>query len=94
MTNPIIAEIEAAAAPSLIAVLQALQQFDAAMGNDPLQWPVKYPGAKLILAGTVMSQLPTLAQAEGGVVTSSLNSVYAGWITKLQSIGATATKPA
>ena len=72
-----------AAGPELIAVIKALQAFNAAMGPDPMKWALNYPGAQLILTGTVMQQLPTLATAEGGLAISQLDNVLSGWITKL-----------
>jgi hypothetical protein len=74
-----------AAAPELIAVIKALQAFNAAMGPDPTKWALNYPGAQLILTGTVLNQLPLLATAEGGVAVTQLDSIYAGWITKLSA---------
>jgi hypothetical protein len=79
MTDPIVT----AAAPELIAVIKALQAFNAAMGPDPTKWVVNYPGAKLIETGTILQQLPALASAEGGVAINALDSLYAGWIAKL-----------
>jgi hypothetical protein len=85
MTSAVIQEIEVAAIPSLIAITDALEQFDATMGTDPAQWGLKYPGAKLVLAGTILGQLPALAQAEGGAGVSALNAVYASWKATLQA---------
>lgn len=79
MTDPVLQ----AAAPELIAIVKALQAFNAAMGADPAKWALNYPGAQLILTGTVLQQVPLLATAEGGAGMSALNNVYAGWITKL-----------
>lgn len=75
-----------AALPGLIAVVTALEAFDNAMGPDPAKWGLNFPGAKLILTGTVLQQLPVLATAEGGAAIAGLNGVYAGWITKLQAM--------
>ena len=80
--NPVLV----AAAPSLISALQALQQFEADMGPDPLQWVAKYPGAKLKLLGTLALQLPTIATAEGGALENVINSTTSAWITKLQAL--------
>lgn len=79
-----------AAAPSLIAVLQALQQFETDMGPNPLQWVANYPGAKLKLLGNVSLQLPALATAEGGALENLINQQTASWITQLQAL----SKPA
>jgi hypothetical protein len=79
-----------AAAPVLISVLQAMEQFVADMGPDPAQWVLKYPGAKLKLVGTIGLQLPALAIAEGAVAQSAANSLFAGWIKDLQGLAAPA----
>jgi hypothetical protein len=79
MSSPVLT----AAAPELIAVIKALQAFNAAMGPDPAKWALNYPGAQLILTGTVLQQVPLLATAEGGAGMTALNNVYEGWITKL-----------
>jgi len=77
--NPIVT----AAAPELIAMIKALQQFNADMGPNPAMWPANYPGAKLKETGAIMLQVPALATAEGGAGLTALNNVYASWITKL-----------
>ena len=82
--NPILV----AAAPSLISALQALQQFEADMGPNPLVWAANYPGAKLKLLGTLALQLPTIATAEGGALENVINTTTSGWITKLQALKA------
>ena len=79
MTDPVIQ----AAAPELIAMIKALQQFNADMGPDPTKWVVNFPGSKLKETGTIMLQLPALATAEAGAGLTALDNVYAGWITKL-----------
>lgn len=84
--NPVLV----AAAPSLIAALQALQQFETDLGPNPLQWVANYPGAKLKLLGTLALQLPAIATAEGGALEGLINTTTSGWITKLQEL----TKPA
>jgi hypothetical protein len=88
-SNPILA----AAAPSLITALEALQQFETDMGPDPLAWVAKYPGAKLKLLGTLALQLPQIAAAEGGALETVINTTTSSWITKLKALpvpGATA----
>ena len=87
--NPL-APMEQAAIPSAIALLQAVQQFIANMGTDPMQWTLKFPGALVALQGAVMLQAPLLANAEGAAVSAQVNDVVSGWITKLQA----AEKPA
>lgn len=78
--NPVVV----AGAPSIIAVLQALQTFVTNLGTDPLQVSVKFPGALQVLIGSVELQLPVLASAEFGALQTDVNSKIAGWITKLQ----------
>lgn len=77
--NPILA----AAAPELIAIIKAIEQFNASMGPDPTQWVVKFPGAQTVLVGTVLLQLPAIATAEGGALQTLLNTTLNGWISKL-----------
>jgi hypothetical protein len=78
--------IEVAAAPALIAVIQAVQQFIADMGSDPAKWMLNFPGAQLKMMGAIQLQLPQLATAEGALAQSTVNGVLAGWITKLQAL--------
>lgn len=79
-----------AAAPALIAALQALQQFEIDMGPNPLMWIAMYPGAKLKLLGALALQLPQVATAEGAALENVINTTTSGWITKLQAL----SKPA
>ena len=72
------------AAPALIAMLQAVQQFITNIGTDPQQWPVKVPGALTVLMGTVELELPVLAQAEAGAVLTDINAKIAAKIKSLQ----------
>ena len=77
--NPLVT----AASPELIAVLKAILQFNANIGADPAQWPLKVPGAFTVLLGTVQLQLPALAAAEAGALQADVNSKVEGWIAKL-----------
>jgi hypothetical protein len=77
--------IEAAAAPSLIAVLQALQAFITNLGTDPALMAVKFPGALQVFLGTVEMQAPTVVSAEIGALQSAANTKIAAWITSLQA---------
>ena len=79
--NPVLV----AAAPSLIAVLQALQTFVANVGVDPVQMPVKFPGALSVLVGSIELQLPGLAEGELAALQGEVNSKISGLITKLQA---------
>jgi hypothetical protein len=77
--NPIVSAV----APELIAVIKALQSFNGAMGPNPLLWATNYPGAKLILTGTILQQVPALALSETSFLVTQLDNIYAGWVTKL-----------
>jgi len=79
--NPIVA----AAAPSLITALQALQTFFTNLGTDPAQIAVKFPGATQVLLGTLEMELPGLAQSEIGALQTAANAKIAAWITSLQA---------
>jgi hypothetical protein len=81
MTDPVVT----AAVPGLIAVLQAIKQFNANIGPDPAKWPLTVPGALTILLGTVQLQLPALATAEAGALQTDVNSKIDSWITSLQA---------
>lgn len=80
--NPIVA----AAAPSLIAVLQALQTFIVNLGTDPAQVPIKFHGALQVFLGSVELQLPALATAEFGALETEANAKIAAWIASLQKV--------
>lgn len=88
MTNPVVTQIEAAAAPSLIAALLAFNQFETDIGTDPLQWAAKVPPAKLKFLGTLGLQLQPLIGAEFVAGEAVINTTTAGWITKLQALKA------
>ena len=77
--NPIVA----AAEPTAVAVLKAMQAFIANLGTDPLQVAVKFPGAAQIFLGTVEMQLPALASTEFSALQAEVNTKIAAWITKL-----------
>lgn len=80
MTDPVVE----AAIPSLVAVLQAMKQFVANLGTDPMQVPIKFPGAIQVFLGTVEMQFPGLASAEFGALQTDVNSKIDGMIAKLQ----------
>lgn len=73
-----------AAAPELIAMIQAVSAMVTTMGPDPSQWAIKFPGALLSLNGAILSQLPTLAAAEGSALQATINNTLAGWVTSLK----------
>lgn len=74
-----------AAAPELIAVLKAVQQFITNVGTDPTKWAVTVPGALTVLIGTAQLQVPALVAAEAGAVATQANTTIGNWITHLQS---------
>jgi hypothetical protein len=80
--NPVLA----AAAPSLIAALQAFQQFETDIGTNPAMWVANYPGAKLKLLGNLALVLPQIATSEGAALEGLVNTTIAGWISKLQQL--------
>lgn len=82
MSNPLVA----AAAPSLINVLEAVQTFITNLGTDPAQIAVKLPGALTVFLGTVEMQLPALASSEIGALQTEVNGKIAGWITSLKAV--------
>ena len=74
-----------AAKPALIAAIDAFLTFNANMGPDPAQWALKYPGAQLVLLGSLGLQAPALLAAEGGAVQGQINTTLLGWKAKLQA---------
>jgi hypothetical protein len=77
--NPVLVAV----APEIQSMLKALEAFDNAMGADPAKWAGNFPGAKLILDGTMLQQLTAVAPALGGLAVSGLNSVWAGLAAKV-----------
>lgn len=73
------------AIPSLIAVLNAIQEFNKNIGPDPAQWPLRVPGAFTVLLGEVQMQIPALALAEGGALESDINAKLDQWKAQLQA---------
>lgn len=84
--NPVLV----AAAPSLIAALQAIQQFETDIGPNPTQWVLTLGPAKLKLLGALGLLLPGLEQSEVSALGTIINTTTSGWITKLQAL----SKPA
>lgn len=77
--------LEAAAIPSLLAIIEALQTFNINIGPDPAQWALKVPGAFTVLLGTVQLQLPALAVAEGGALQADINTKLSSWAASLKA---------
>ena len=84
--NPVLVAVK----PEILAIIAALTAFDNAMGPDITKWPQNFPGAKLILDGTVLQQLVAAEPALGGLAVSGLNGVWAGLAAKVTA----ATTPA
>jgi hypothetical protein len=77
----------AAAAPTLIKAIQALQTaLNTTLTGDPLLIPQRAGAAILILDGQLGLLLPSLATAEVGAVNTGIQTTLGGWITKLQSL--------
>lgn len=76
-----------AAAPSLLAVVNALQTFSSTvLTGDPAQIALRFDAAFKVLAGTVELQFPALATAEIGVVNNDINTKLASWKTSLTAL--------
>lgn len=86
MTNPVVTQIESAAAPSLIAVLQAVQTFVSNIGTNPAEVAAKFPGALQVLVGTIEMQLPSLASAEFTSLQGAVNTRIGSWISSLNAL--------
>jgi hypothetical protein len=86
--NPVLVTV----APEIQGILAALTAFDSAMGPDPAKWAGNFPGAKLILDGTMLQQLTAVVPAFGGLAVASLNGLWARLSAKVTT--ATTTKPA
>lgn len=85
MTSAILTDLEKAAIPTAISVLQAAQGFANSIGNDPTKYALTVPAAFNVFVGTLELQLPSLAQAEGATVISIATSRISSWISTLQS---------
>ena len=74
-----------AALPSVVNVLEAVQQFLKNLGTDPVVAVAKLPGAFLVLQGELALQAPVLVQAEFGAVMGTANSSLASMIAKAKA---------
>lgn len=86
MSTPAPNPVLTAAAPSLIAAIQAIQQFFTTIGTDPQQWAAKLLPAQTVLLGQLGLQLPALAQAEVGAGFAAADNLMNGWIAKLKAL--------
>jgi hypothetical protein len=81
-TNPVLA----AAAPSLIAAIKAVQQFETDIGTDIAKWPITIPAAKLKLLGALGLLVPGLETSEVSALGTIINTTTSGWIAKLEAL--------
>lgn len=79
--NPVLT----AAAPAIVAVLQAAKQLITNLGADPAQIVAKAPGAFSVFVGTVEMQFPSLVSAELGAVQTDVNAKIDALIAKLHA---------
>lgn len=77
-----------AAAPAIVAVLQAFNQFIVNLGTDPAQIAAKFPGAVQVFLGTAELQLPAVITAELDAVQTDVQAKVAALIAKLQASAA------
>jgi hypothetical protein len=84
--NPVLVQVS----PEILAVLQALEAFDNAIGPDPAKWALNFPPAKLTLDGAVLKQLQLVAPALGGLAVTEVNGLWANLASKVTA----ATTPA
>ena len=84
-SNPVVSDAEIAAIPTAIAAIQAFQAFKNALGPNPLLWASKFGGSELIFFGTLQNLVPSLLTAEGGALSTSIDTITNGWIAALQA---------
>jgi hypothetical protein len=77
--NPLLVTV----APEIQNMLKALEAFDNAMGVDPQKWATNFPGAKLVLDGTMLQQLTATVPALGALAITGLNGFWAGLAAKV-----------
>ena len=76
-----------AAAPGLLAVVNALQTFSTTvLTGDPAEIEVRFDAAFKILAGTIELQFPVLATAEIGVINTDVNAKLSSWASSLTAL--------
>jgi hypothetical protein len=90
--TPLETQALADAAPSLLAVVKALQTFSSTvLTGDPAQVGLRFDAAFKVLAGTIELQFPTLAQAEIGAVNTDVQAKLTSWANSLTALSS-ATK--
>lgn len=88
-SNPLVA----AAAPSLVSVLEAFQTFVTNLGTDPAKVAATFPGAAQILLGTIELQAPVVLNAEFGAAQSLVQARVSSWIASVKALEAPAAQP-
>ena len=83
MTSAILSDLEKAAIPSAIAVLQAVKVFATNIGNDPTKWALTVTPALAVLIATAQLQVPSLLVGEGAAAVSVVNAQVDALIAKL-----------
>ena len=79
-------DLETAAIPSLIAVLQAAQTaFTTILSGDPATIALRAGPAAQVFLGQVGLQVPALATAEIGAVQTDINTKIGAMISNLQA---------
>lgn len=76
----------AAAAPSLISALEAVQQFETDIGPDPTKWVVTVEPAKLKLLGALGLLIPGAANAEVSLLGNIITTKTSSWIADLKAL--------
>jgi hypothetical protein len=79
--NPVLVAVK----PEILNIIDALTAFDNAMGPDFTKWGQNFPGAKLILDGTVLQQLVAAEPALGSLAVTGLNGIWAGLAAKVMA---------
>lgn len=77
--------IEAAAIPTAIAVLQALQTFKNDLGADPLKFPLTVGPAFLKFTANVELQAPGLVNSEWSAISLTVDTKVGSLISSLQA---------
>lgn len=85
--NPVLAAVS----PEVLAILQALEAFDNAMGPNIAAWPLNFPPAKLTLDGAVLKQLQNLSPSLGGLAVTEVNGLWASLAAKVTAATTTTT---
>ena len=85
MTQSVTDAMEAAAIPTAIAIVNALDQFRQDLGANPTQIPLTVGPAFVKFMATVELQGPALATNEWSAIQSQAGSQFASWKAALQA---------